>query len=129
MNYKIGDQVLLRNYKKKFDHDYLPEKFVIMEVLPKGYILSVKSLNTDKCLMSYPNNVKMFEGDITDHNTVPDNSDNNNDWKKALEFIPNNDHVHYDDSKQSCYTTNPTLRRSDRIHKPNPRYYNNNFVT
>ena len=38
MNYKIGDQVLLRNYKKKskLDPDYLPEKFVIMEVLAKG---------------------------------------------------------------------------------------------
>ena len=38
MNYKIGDQVFLRNYKKKskLDPDYLPEKFVIMEVLTKG---------------------------------------------------------------------------------------------
>ena len=52
MNYKIGYQVLLRNYKKKskFDPYYLLEKFVIMEVLSKGYILLVKSLNTDKCL-------------------------------------------------------------------------------
>ena len=60
MNYKIGDQALLRNYKKKskFDPDYLPEKFVIMEVLAKGFILLVKSLNTDKCLMSHPNDAK-----------------------------------------------------------------------
>ena len=38
MNYEIGDQVLLRNYEKKskLDPDYLPEKFVIMEVLAKG---------------------------------------------------------------------------------------------
>ena len=45
MNYKIGDQVLLQNYKinSKFDPDYLPEKSVIMEVLAKGYILLVKS--------------------------------------------------------------------------------------
>ena len=37
MNYKIGDQVLLRNYKKKskFDPYYLPENFVIKEVLGK----------------------------------------------------------------------------------------------
>ena len=117
MNYKIGDQVLLRNYKKKskFDPDYLPEKFVTMEVLAKGFILLVKSLNTDKCLMSHPNDTKIFEGDIRDHNAVPGNSDNNNDWKKAFEFISNNDHLDCDDSKQNYYTANPTLRRSDRI--------------
>ena len=81
MNYKIGDQVLLRNYKKKsrIDSDYLPEKFVIMEVLAKGYILLVKSLNTDRCLMRDPNDVKIFEGDIPDYNAIPDNSENNND--------------------------------------------------
>ena len=124
MNYKIGDQVLLRNYKKKskFDPDYLPEKFVIMEVLAKGFILLVKSLNTDKCLMSHPNDAKIFEGDITDHNAVPGNSDNNNDWKKAFEFISNNDHLDSDDSKQNYYTANPTLRRSDRIRKPSASY-------
>ena len=60
---------------------------------------------------------------------VPDSSDNNNDWKKAFEFISNNDHVHCDDSKQNYCTVNPTLRRSDRIHKPNTRYYNSDFVT
>ena len=131
MNYKIGDQGLLRNYKRKskFDPDILPEKLVIMEVLAKGYILLVKSLNTGKYLMRHPHDVKIFEGDIPDHNAVPDNSDCNNDWKKAFQSISNNDHVHYDDSKQNCYTTNPTLRRLDRIPKPNPRYYNNDFVT
>ena len=48
MNYKIGDQVLLRKHQKesKFDPYYLPEMFVIMEVLAKGYILLVKSLKT-----------------------------------------------------------------------------------
>ena len=131
MNYKIGDQLLLRNYKKKskFDPDYLYEKFVTMEVLVKRFILLEKSLNTHKCLMKHPTDVKIFEGDIADHNTVPGNSDNNNDWKKAFEFISNNDHVHYDDSKQNYYTAYPTLRRSDRIRKPNTRYYNNDFVT
>ena len=43
------------------------------------------------------------EGDIADHNVVPDNSDNNNDWKKVFEFTSNNDHVSYDDSKQNYY--------------------------
>ena len=49
--------------------------------------------------MRHPNDVKLFEGDIPDHNAVPDNSDNNNDWKKAFEFITNKDHIHYDESK------------------------------
>ena len=100
-----------------------------MEVLAKGFILLVNSLNTEKCLMRRPNDIKIFEGDIADHNAVPDNSNNSNDWKKVLEFISNNDHVHYDDSKQNYYTANPTLRRSDRIRKPNTRYNNNDFIT
>ena len=75
--------------------------------------------------MRHPNDVKIFKGDIPDHNAIPGNSDNNNDWKKGFEFVSNNDHVHYDDSN----STNPTLRWSDRIRKPNPRYYNNDFVT
>ena len=131
MNYKIGDQVLLLNYKKKskFDPYYLPEKFVIIEVLAKYCILLVKSLNTDKCLMRHLNDIKIFEGGTADHNAVPDNSNNNIDWKKAFEFISDNDHVHYDDSKQNYYTANTTLRQSDRIRKPNPMYYNDDFVT
>ena len=100
-----------------------------MEVLAKRYILLVKSLNNDKCLMRHPNDVKILKGDIADHNAVQDNSDHNNAWKEAFEFISNNDHAYCDDSKQNYYTTNPTLRRSDRIRKPNPRYYNDDFVT
>ena len=100
-----------------------------MKVLAKRYILLVKSLNNDKCLMRHPNDVKIFEGDIADHNAVQDNSDHNNAWKEAFEFRSNNDHAYCDDSKQNYYTTNPTLRRSDRIRKPNPRYYNDDFVT
>ena len=46
--------------------------------------------------MRNPNDVKILERDIPDHNAFPDNSDYNNDWKKMLS---NNDHVHYDDSK------------------------------
>ena len=81
-----------------------------MEVLAKGYIFLAKSLSTDKCLMRHPNYVKIFKGDIADHNAVPDNSDHNKDWKEAFEFISNNDHVHCDDCKQNYYTPNPTLR-------------------
>ena len=68
INYKIGDQVFLRNYKKepKFDPHYLPEKFVMMEVLAKGFGLLVKSLNTDRYFIRHPNNVKVSEGDIAD---------------------------------------------------------------
>ena len=100
-----------------------------MKVLAEGFILLVKSVNTDKCSMRHPNDVKTFEADIADHNAVPDNSDNSNDWKKAFEFISNYDQVLYDDSKQNCYTANPTLKRSDRIRKPNTKYYNNEFDT
>ena len=120
---------IIKKKKSKFDPYYIPEKFVTMEVLAKGYILLVKSLNVDKCLMRHPNDLKIFEGDIADHSAVPDNSDHNNDWKEAFHFISNNDHVHYDDSKQNYYTASPTLRRSGRIRKPNPRYCNGDFVT
>ena len=120
-------QIYRRTPMPKCDFNKVAKQ--LMEVLAKGYILLVKSLNTVKCLMRYPNDVKIFQGDIPDHNAVPDNSGNNNDWKKAFEFISNNDYVHYHDSKQNYYTANPTLRRSDRICKPNPRYCNYDFVT
>ena len=58
-----------------------------MEVLAKEYILVVKSLNGDKCLMRHPNDVKIFEGDIPANNAVSDNSDNNNDWKKEHIYL------------------------------------------
>ena len=64
-NYKIGDQNLLLNYKKKskLNPYYLLKKFKkFKKVLAKGYILPVKSLNTDKCLMRHPNDVKIFVG-------------------------------------------------------------------
>ena len=64
--------------------------------------------------MRHPNDFKIFEGDIADHNAVADNSDHNNDWKEAFEFISNNDHVHYDDSKQNYYTANPTLTQGTK---------------
>ena len=100
-----------------------------MEVLGKGYILLVKGLNTDKCFIRHPYDAKTFEGDIADHNAVPDNSNHNNDWKEVFEFISSNDHIHYDGSKQNYYTPNPNLRRSDRVHKSNPRYDNEDFLT
>ena len=49
--------------------------------------------------MMHPNDAKIFEVDIADHNTVAGNSGNSNDWKKAFEFVSNNNHVHYDDSE------------------------------
>ena len=79
--------------------------------------------------MRHPSDVKIFEGVIVDHNAVPDNSDQSNDWKEAFEFISNNDHVHYDDSKRNYYIASLNLRQSERIRKPNPRYYNDDFIT
>ena len=35
-----------------------------MEVLAKGFILLVKSLNIGKCLMRHPDDVNILEGDI-----------------------------------------------------------------
>ena len=64
--------------------------------------------------MRHPNDAKIFEGDIADHNAVPDNSINKNDWKKAFEFISNNDHVHYDDSMKllHCQSYFKTIRQN-----------------
>ena len=44
-----------------------------------------------------PTDAKIFEGDIPDQNAIPDNSDNNNDWTKAFEFISNNGNIQYDE--------------------------------
>ena len=33
--------------------------------------------------MRHPNDVKIFEGDIPDHNDVSNNEDNSDNWKKT----------------------------------------------
>ena len=47
-NFEIGDDVLVRNYKKstKYDRFYFPKKFQVADKLPKGNVLLVKDPNS-----------------------------------------------------------------------------------
>lgn len=69
--------------------------------------------------MRHLNNVKRFEGGISDHDAVLNNGDNN-DRKQAFKLISTDGHEHYDNSKNYY---------SIGLIKLNSRYYNNDFVT
>ena len=66
-NFKIGDEVLVRNYQKTSQYDplYLPKKFVISDIVAKGNIIIVKDLNSSFYLKRHPNDLKHVNQNIT----------------------------------------------------------------
>lgn len=60
--------------------------------------------------MRHPNDVKIFEGNIPDHNDVSNNEGDSNDWKRTFEFIFSKSYNHYDDPQQNCYSTDPKFK-------------------
>ena len=66
-NFKIGDEVLVRNYQRtsKYDPLYLPKKFVISDIVAKGNIIIVKDLNSSFYLKRHPNDLKHVNQNIT----------------------------------------------------------------
>ena len=66
-NIEIGDDVLVKKYKKsiKYDHFYLQEKFLVADILPKGIVFLVKDPNSSIYLKRHPNDLKRVKKDIT----------------------------------------------------------------
>ena len=59
LNFEIGDDVLVRNYKKstKYDPFYLSKKFQVAGILAKGHILLVRGTNSSVYFKRYPNDL------------------------------------------------------------------------
>ena len=127
-NFKIGDEVLVRNYQKtsKYDPLYLPKKFVISDIVAKGNIIIVKDLNSSFYLKRHPNDLKHVNQNITFNEKQKDSETENCEnelWKNAFDYLSQN----IDYSDESVYPQ-VQLRRSQRIRKPNPKYFNSDYV-
>ena len=59
LNFEIGDDVLVRNYKKstKYDPFYLSQKFQVADILAKGHILLVRDTNSSVYFKRHPNDL------------------------------------------------------------------------
>jgi transposase InsO family protein len=138
-NFKIGDQVLVRNFYKrsKFEPYFLPERFLVVDTLAQGKILLVQSSRTGRHLKRHPNDLKLYEGEFCNEATLSGASEAEllEAWRQAFESL---DGEHdYDDNSQvvaapvadaAPEVAEAPLRRSERERVPNSRYYNNDTV-
>ena len=96
--FKIGDFVLVRNYKRrsKFDPYFLPEKFCVVDISANGNILLIENTTNGFCLQRHPNDIKLFNGSLPlqkqgNKNDCVDNSENSR-WSNAFDFIARNEY-------------------------------------
>ena len=140
-NFQIGDQVLVRNFHKqsKYEPYFLPERFCVTDTLERGKIILVQSTRTGHFLKRHPNDLKMYEGNISDTTNSNENQVSEEEllqaWREVFESFDNTEDTYYPE-----YTTvqreNNTPQNVDlhteptpaRERVPNPKYFNENFV-
>ena len=140
----MGDQVLVRNYNKKskFEPIFLPERFVVADIMANGRIILVQSTRTDRFLRRHPNDLKHFEGNIpepTNDRTFSE-QDILQAWREAFASIDDSfEHGMDDEDSGDEYEQVPLVRpprerrpntivRPQRERRPNTRYFNDNLV-
>ena len=89
-NFEIGDNVLVRNYKKSINYDpfYLPKEFQVADILAKGNVLLVKDRNSSVYFKKHPNDLKRVNKDITFNEEKNQKEEYDNElWKAAFYYI------------------------------------------
>ena len=112
-NFEIGDNVLVRNYKKSINYDpfYLPKEFQVADILAKGNVLLVKDRNSGAYFKKHPNDLKRVDKDITFNEEKNQKEECDNElWKAAFYYISRN--VEYN---VETVNSQPKHRRSQRI--------------
>ena len=92
-NFKIGDDVLVRDYKKstKYDPFYLSKKFQVVDILAKGNVLLVKDPNSGVYFKRHPNDLKRTNKDITFNDEKNQQEEYDNElWKATFDYISQN---------------------------------------
>ena len=124
--FEIGNFVLVKNYKRhsKFDPYFLPKKFSVIDISVNGYILFKKT----------PNDIKLFNGSLPlqlEQNIKRDCVSNNENfyWRNSFKFISRNKYPDNDEPLQQTNLNQTLLRRSTRLRRPNPKYFNYDFRT
>ena len=144
----MGEQVLVRNFykKSKFEPVFLPERYVVIDVLANGKIILVQSSRTGSFLRRHPNDLKRFEGHIPDNSSTPRPFTEHEilqAWREAFSAL---DHSYSDgtDDDGCGYEMPADEGQADELEpqvpevpagdarlrqrRPNPRYFNNDFV-
>ena len=144
-NFKIGDQVLVRNFQKKskFEPIFLPERFVVIDVMANGKIILVQSTRNDKFLRRHPNDLKLFKGEIPEPSFTRTFSEQDmlHAWREAFASIDDGEQDTDDETAPNTELINnqahaggvgepivPAPQRPQRERRPNARYFNDDFV-
>ena len=111
-NFEIGDDVLVNKYKKsiKYDPFYLPKKFLIADILPKGIVFLVKDPNSSIYFKRHPNDLKRVNKDITFNVEKNQKGESDNELGKAAfdhisQNIECNDEINSEFSAQTYEVT------------------------
>ena len=114
----------VRKYQIKYDPFYLPKTFQVADILAKDNVLHVKDQHSDVYVKRHPKDLKRVNKDITCNEEKNQKEEYDNElWKTAFDHISQN--VKYNDA---ILNPQPKLWRSQRIRKPNPKYFNSDYV-
>ena len=107
-----------------------------MDISPNGKILLTENATNGFCLQRHPNDIKLFNGSLPfqyeqdkNYNIDSDNSENVC-WRNAFDFIASNEYSDNDETEQQTIDKRTSsVRRSTRLRRPNPKYFNDDFRT
>ena len=122
----MGDGVLVKIYKQstKYDPFYLSKKFLIVDILTKVNVLLVKDPSGGFYLIRHPIDLKRVNRDITfDEDKNQKEEYDNELWKGAFDCISQNV-----EDNDEIFNSQTRCRRSQRIRRPNPMYFNLDYV-
>ena len=120
--------------RSKFDPYFLPVKFCVIDISANGNILLIENTTTGLGLKPHPNDIKLFESSLPmqPEQDIKRDCFNNNEnfyWRNAFKFIASNEYPNNANPLQQTNLNQTLLRRSTRLRRPNPKYFNNDFRT
>ena len=106
--------------------------FCVIDNSANGNILLIENTSTGFGLKQHPNNTKLFNGSLPlqpEQDIKRDCANNNENfyWRNAFKFIARNEYPNNDKPLQQTNLNQTSLRRSTRLPRPNPKYFNNDF--
>ena len=143
-DFRVGEQVLARNFykKSKFEPVFLPERYTVMDVLANGKIVLIQSTRTGAHLRRHPNDLKRFEGSFPDEPATKSFSESEilHAWREAFAAMDISieddgmgdeavDHEAPLEEDHAAPAPFQPVARALRVRRPNPRIFNDNFVT
>ena len=124
----------MRNFYKqsKFEPYFLPERFLVVDALAGGKIILVQSSRTGKFFRRHPNDLKIYDGKFPEEseNTVTE-GELLQAWREAFSSLDGSPDDTSDDRVDELpqIQAEQAVRRSERLRRQNPRYFNGDFVT